>query len=1657
MKVKLVKRRKQAVSLVLGAALLFGGMPPLASAANNPGFPVFKNPVTVVPQEPADFAPGQSMMQAMYDKEKGGTDFWMDRLLARPGNDPAREPRGVDLMTRGRALYMKEHTPGTIGFAGRTAYQEVLGGNAYTVTFTGLTLTEDVNKRVQMPSHWRSEHNGQGLHVVQHKFITDNNVAVTLLELSNTSAEAKTVTLAVNPSFVSRTEGSELTGTLNSPRNLTQIRTRLSGSGMTAADNKLARTITIPAGGNAETSVTMGFTTTEIPDSVTEYEKYKSLSNAEALAKQTQDYNKWWADNVPYIDVPDDNIKKIAYYRWWLNRFNYLDANIPGNDFQFPTSIEGVLGYNNAIVLTQPMHIQDLQYLRNPMYAYGNWVSVGETSNGGAFTDNPGMPDNWNNYYTQYLSEAAWTSYKVHGGQPAIVDKLAYYAEKDVQGQLRRFDQNNNGVIAYDWGALTGNDADAVSFHWRSGNQERAEGAYVYGGAKAASEMYDFVGNDAKKEELAAIAGNIQKGIMEELWDSRDKVFKHRHIGTDALNPWKEINNYYPFTEGVPPDEAQYKEAFRLWQDSAEYPIFPFFTANQKDKAAAAAIGEPGSNNFSTINSTVTFRFFAKALRDYPSEYITPEMYKQLLYWAAWAQYYDGDTRYPDANEFWANWNPATQKIDYRSWIHHNILGNYNYTLIEDVAGLRPRLDNSIELWPLDIGWDHFTVNNLNYHGQDLTIVWDKPGDSTKHYGETPEGYSVYIDGKRAFTADKLVHLVWNPETGKVEFPGGSGTALYEQTLGDLNEAKDVALTSERMLDMFQKAGLDLDPATATLPNLAKSEGVKASASFTAFGTQVGMAVDGHTISGTSKPREASFAPPIWGSKGSPNANDWYELDFGKPTALDHVKLYFYNDRFVNGGYSEPSMYTVEYWDGAAWKAAEKAYKLPKVPQANLNEVQFPEITATKFRVLMTHKGANKTALKEVQAYRTGVIPPVPLNERPEVTAAVDSGPKQPLQARLIGSALDDGLPTGKVDVLWSKVSGPGNIAFANAKASSTTATFTAPGSYVLKFEASDGELSASTELSVTVDPLPAEINVAPSATPTTSFVSSWETLGAVNDGLDWPNSNPPNGVSAGGIPRYGNWSQQGTQWVEYTWKEPVRIGKSSVSWMDDGGGVKLPASWKLQYWEGSKLVDVAEPTGYGLTKNGYNHVQFKSVTTTKLRIVMASNNASTGILEWKVFAEPPVSLKEIKVPTLVGVQPALPATVEQTFADGSTSAGKVTWFPIDEELLQHSGSSFKASGIVDGSPQQAEATVYVRVTNAVQITNIGDINVTTNVGTVPVLPLAADVLYNDGSRDNVNNTVTWDAIAPAAYAKPGSFVVEGTIASTTTKVKAYVTVKGDGTAEPSTSLSGPEKVQDGESFAVTLGISDADEGMYAQDFLVTYDKEKLEWQQAGSMVLNEGFALVGDAEKEGQIRLIVARIKQTGAAVNGPLLKLSFKAKDTETGGMANVAIAKATVADADGEESELQASVYSVQINGVSKAQLRALIAEAQQLHDTAVEGTKTGQYPAGSKAKLQAAIHAAQAVAAASGVTSAQVEQAISQLNEALQAFKASIVTAQPGDVSGDDRVSVGDLAIVAASYGKTSSDPAWEQIKKSDINKDGKIDIEDLAALARLILG
>lgn len=96
---------------------------------------------------------------------------------------------------------------------------------------------------------------------------------------------------------------------------------------------------------------------------------------------------------------------------------------------------------------------------------------------------------------------------------------------------------------------------------------------------------------------------------------------------------------------------------------------------------------------------------------------------------------------------------------------------------------------------------------------------------------------------------------------------------------------------------------------------------------------------------------------------------------------------------------------------------------------------------------------------------------PAPSNAAPSANAGVDQTIERPLAATLSGVASDDGLPSPTLTSAWSRQSGPGEVTFASAAASETTATFSAVGTYELLFTVSDGEHTTSDVVVVTVKP----------------------------------------------------------------------------------------------------------------------------------------------------------------------------------------------------------------------------------------------------------------------------------------------------------------------------------------------------------------------------------------------------------------------------------------------------------------------------------------------------------------------------------------------------------------------------------------------------------
>ncbi|HEY3547196.1 MAG TPA: Ig-like domain-containing protein [Propionicimonas sp.] len=149
-----------------------------------------------------------------------------------------------------------------------------------------------------------------------------------------------------------------------------------------------------------------------------------------------------------------------------------------------------------------------------------------------------------------------------------------------------------------------------------------------------------------------------------------------------------------------------------------------------------------------------------------------------------------------------------------------------------------------------------------------------------------------------------------------------------------------------------------------------------------------------------------------------------------------------------------------------------------------------PQNTANT-TVTFTAPGSYRLRLSAYDGELTGtaevIVTVIPKNDPPVVAASGPAPIELPAVAALHATATDDG-QRQVMTYLWAKFSGPGTVAFSAPTALDTTATFGAPGTYVLRFTADDGEFKPYADVTVTAnapasDNQPPRVNAGPDLT----------------------------------------------------------------------------------------------------------------------------------------------------------------------------------------------------------------------------------------------------------------------------------------------------------------------------------------------------------------------------------------------------------------------------------------------------------------------------------------------------------------------------------------------------------------------------------------------
>lgn len=100
-----------------------------------------------------------------------------------------------------------------------------------------------------------------------------------------------------------------------------------------------------------------------------------------------------------------------------------------------------------------------------------------------------------------------------------------------------------------------------------------------------------------------------------------------------------------------------------------------------------------------------------------------------------------------------------------------------------------------------------------------------------------------------------------------------------------------------------------------------------------------------------------------WTAFQSPNAVDWIQIDFGKPTTLNHLAVYVYGD----DGVFAPKSIQVKVLNGSSWEPTNVLNRDPAIPAAHMpNLIEIASVTTSSIRVEFEHEQARRSGVTEI-------------------------------------------------------------------------------------------------------------------------------------------------------------------------------------------------------------------------------------------------------------------------------------------------------------------------------------------------------------------------------------------------------------------------------------------------------------------------------------------------------------------------------------------------------------------------------------------------------------------------------------------------------------------------------------------------------------------
>ena len=669
------------------------------------------------------------------------------------------------------------------------------------------------------------------------------------------------------------------------------------------------------------------------------------LDKQKQLEKQTfwdnQDWD-WYKSNIPFFECPDEELNTTYYYRWELltKHLTYGSAN---TGYLFTEFIDRPFwsGAYGAISCPAGHQLYEARWLRDPRVAsdYAKYW----------FRTPGAQPRN----YSTWIADSVWAIHLAYHDPDLATDLLADLIKNYEAWEARQYVPE----VGMFW--QNGHD-DGMEFNinsrqtpdiLRGANGYRPSfNSYMWADAMAIEQIARLKGDTATAEKYRQKADGLKQQLQSKLWDPKRSFFFPMSMkdeeregevvkaltltyqsGKYAGSPHgRELIGYVPWQFNLPDQGKNFEAAWKFLTDPQYFkaPYGPTSVEQQDPQFILKNSCCWWSGQSWPYATTQTLKALANLLQNYDQSVISKSDYQAMLNTYSLSHRKDGKPYLAEAL------HPSTGSFEGHDAYNHSehyFHSGFCDLVITGLVGLKPRPDNVIEIHPLaNEAWDYFALDDLNYHGHRVSIIWDRDGS---RYGKGA-GLQILVDGRSIAQSDQLAPLT-------ASLPPNSKQIAPESATTRVNYA-------------VNNDG-DYFPRIET--------------SHVGEGTSPSKLIDGNYW-------YVVHPPNRWTAAGSKSETDTVTIDLGMKRSIHTIKLYFLDDA---NDLVTPAGYQLEHWVDDQWTEIPGQKRSPEQPEARrANSVQFDATDISKVRLTIKHQPGRTSGLTEVEMWGDATLPVEP-------------------------------------------------------------------------------------------------------------------------------------------------------------------------------------------------------------------------------------------------------------------------------------------------------------------------------------------------------------------------------------------------------------------------------------------------------------------------------------------------------------------------------------------------------------------------------------------------------------------------------------------------------------------------------------------------------